>query len=175
VDVKPDRIEIRIVESYSATDRLSLAGGESDPNQTASFGLIWQPKTLHVLIVEDGITVAHAGIIERTVTVGDHSVPVAGIGGVLTRPDCRGKGFGQMAVQKAEEHVRQHKDANFGLLFCRDAIQQWYGRLGWSPIVDPVWIDQPERTIRAPLTVMSKCFGEESWPGGTVRLGCLPW
>jgi aminoglycoside 2'-N-acetyltransferase I len=173
--VESEQIEIRIVESYSAADRLSLADGESDPNQTACYRLIWQPKTLHVLIMEDGITVAHAGLIERTVMVGDHSVPVAGIGGVLTRPNCRGKGFGQMAVQKAEEHVRQHKKTNFGLLFCRDAILQWYGRLGWSPIVDPVWIDQPEGTIRAPLVVMAKCFGEESWPGGTVRLGCLPW
>jgi aminoglycoside 2'-N-acetyltransferase I len=174
-DVKPGRIEIRITESYSSTDRLDLAGGESDPAQTASYNLTWQPKTLHVFVVEDGVTVSHAGIVERTVTVGGDLVLVFGIGGVLTRPDCRGKGFGQMAVQRAEEHARRHENVNFGLLFCRDAVRPWYERLGWSPIAEPVWIDQPEETIQAPLAVMAKCFGRERWPAGTVRLGCLPW
>ena len=173
--MKPEGIEIRIVESYSTTDRMSLSGGESDPSQTSIHGLTWQPKTLHVIIVKGGIAVSHAGLIKHTVKVGGHLFPVAGIGGVLTRPDCRGKGFGQMAVREAEQHVRQHQDAPFGLLFCRDAIRPWYERLGWSPIAEPTWIDQPIGTIRAPLDVMVKCFGQERWPAGTVQLGCLPW
>ena len=173
--MNPDSIEIRVVESYSAADRLSLSGGESDPSQTASLGLKWQPKTLHVNVVESGITVSHAGLLTCTVTVGGHLVRVAGIGGMLTRPDCRGKGFGQLAVQKAEEFARRHKDVKFGLLFCRDAVRPWYERLGWSLIADPVWIDQPEGTVLSPIGAMVKCFGEERWPGGPVRLGCLPW
>jgi hypothetical protein len=50
-----------------------------------------------------------------------------------------------------------------------------YERLGWSQISEPAWIDQPEGIIRAPLVVMAKCFGQEKWPGGTIRLGCFPW
>jgi predicted N-acetyltransferase YhbS len=107
--------------------------------------------------------------------VGGHPVRVAGIGGVLARPDCRGKGFGQLAMRKAEEFARRHMDVKFGLLFCRDAIRPWYERLGWSPISAPVWIDQPEGAISSPLAAMVKCLGQESWPGGTVLLGCLPW
>lgn len=173
--MKLDRIEVRIADSYPAADKLSLAGSESDPNQTASYGLVWRPKSLHVLIIEDGLLVAHVGLVQCTVTAGGHPVSVAGFGGVLTRPDCRGKGFGQMAMQKAEEHVRQQGGANFGLLFCRGAVRPWYERLGWTPIEKPVWIDQPKGSIQSPLVVMVKRFGQEAWPDGVVELGCLPW
>lgn len=173
--MNPDRIVIRIADSYSATDRLSLAGGESDPNQTASYGLVWQPKTLHIFIFEDGIVASHVGLVNQTITVGGNRISVAGVGGVLTRRDCRGKGFGQMALKKAEEYVRQQKDANFGMLFCRDAVRPWYERLGWSAIKEPVWIDQPGGVIQAPLVVMTKCLSHESWPDGLIELGCLPW
>jgi GNAT superfamily N-acetyltransferase len=174
-DLRPDQIEIRFVENYSPQDRLNLAGGDSDPAQTASYHLQWQPKTQHVLILEDGIAVAHTGLVKQTVAAGERLVTVAGVGGVLTRPDCRGRGFGQIAMQKAEEFAQQCLMADFGMLFCRAEMCAWYERLGWSQISDPVWIDQPEGCIRAPLPVMAKCFGQESWPGGTVRLGCFPW
>lgn len=163
------------MDSYPAADKLSLAGGESDPNRTASYGLAWQPKPLHVLIVADGLLVAHVGLVQCTIMVGDHPISVAGFGGVLTRPDCRGKGFGQMVVHKAEEHVGQQGGASFGMLFCRDVMRPWYERLGWTPIEMPVWIDQPEGSIQSPLVVMVKCFGDEAWPDGVVKLGCLPW
>ncbi len=168
-------IEIRIVESYSAQDRLSLAGGESDPAQTAGYNLQWQPKTQHVVIFENGVAVAHAGLVKHAVMVGEDRVTVAGIGGVLIRPDRRGRGLGRMAMQKAEEFARQDLMAKFGLLFCRPEMQAWYEGLGWSLVAEPVWFDQAEGTQRAPLPVMVKCFGQEKWPGGVVRLECLPW
>lgn len=154
---------------------MSLAGGESDPSHTHSYHLQWQPKTLHVFVVKNGETVSHTGLVLQTVTVDDRLVSVAGIGGVLTRPDCRGRGFGQMSIKKAEEYARQHKIADFGLLFCTEAMRAWYERLGWSLIPEQVWIDQPEGIIRCPLLTMEKSLGQKAWPGGAVRLGCFPW
>ena len=174
-DLRPDQIEIRIVEEYSAQDRLSLAGGDSDPARTAGYHLQWQPKAHHVLILENGIAVAHTGLVKQTVAAGERLVTVAGIGGVLTRPDCRGRGFGQMAMKQAEEFAQQRLMTDFGMLFCKPEMCAWYERLGWSQISELVWINQPEEMIRAPLPVMAKCFGKESWPDGTVRLGCFPW
>lgn len=173
--MRPVEIEIRVVENYSAEDRLSLSGGDSDPAQTASYHLQWEPKTQHVLILENAIAVSHVGLVKHIVAVDELWVMVAGIGGVLTRPDCRGRGFGQLAMKQAEEFAQQRLMADFGVLFCKPEMCAWYERLGWSQISELVWIDQPEGTIRAPLPVMAKCFGQESWPGGTVRLGCFPW
>ncbi|MGA2834482.1 MAG: GNAT family N-acetyltransferase [Terracidiphilus sp.] len=173
--MKLDRIEIRIVENYSAQDRLSLAGGDCDPAQTASYHLQWQSKAQHVLILENGIAVSHAGLVKQIVVVDGRFVAVAGIGGVLTRPDCRGRGFGQIVMQKAEEFAERSLMTNFGLLFCRTELCAWYERLGWVQVFEPVWIDQPEGSIRAPLVVMTKGFGEKRWPSGEVQLGCFPW
>ena len=169
------QIGIRLVENYSEEDRLSLSGGESDSSQTDHYHLQWQPKVHNVLILEDGRTVSHAGLVKRTIKVGERPVQVAGIGGVLTRPDCRGRGFGEMAVQKAQELALEYMLVNFALLFCRPAMRIWYERLGWSPLLVQVWIDQPQGTIQAPLPTMVKCLSQETWPGGAVRIGCLPW
>ena len=164
-----------MVENYSAADRLSLSDGEKDPSQTDHYHLQWQPKVHHVLILEDGRTVSHAGLVQRTIKVGERSISVAGIGGVLTRPDCRGRGFGEMAVRKAEEFALEHMLVNFALLFCRPPMRIWYERLGWSTLLVKVWIDQPHETIQAPLPAMVKFLSQEIWPGGAVRTGCLPW
>jgi GNAT superfamily N-acetyltransferase len=169
------QVEVRVEANYSGSERLILSGGERDPSQTEGYRLQWQPKSQHVFVIEGGIMACHVGLVTQMVTVGDHLVPVVGIGGVLTRPDCRGRGLGQLVMRTAQEFVVKHKIANFGLLFCRAAMQGWYERLGWSPITEPVWFDQPEGAIRSPLVVMLKCCGQERWPGGTVRLRCLPW
>ena len=52
-----------MVDTYSALDRLTLSGGETDPTQMNSFGLEWQPKTHHVLVCKDGMAVAHIGFV----------------------------------------------------------------------------------------------------------------
>jgi predicted GNAT family N-acyltransferase len=134
-----------------------------------------QAKAQHMLIPENGIAVSSAGLAKHSVAAGKRLVTVAGIGGVLTRPDCRGRGFGQIAMQKAEEFAQRSLVTNFELLFCRTEMCAWYEWLGWSQISEPAWIDQREGTIRAPLVVMTKGFGEKRWPSGVVWLGCFPW
>jgi hypothetical protein len=53
-----ERIEVRIVESYSAADRSELAGGENDPSQTSAYPLQWRPTEKRVVVVagEDGLS-----------------------------------------------------------------------------------------------------------------------
>jgi GNAT superfamily N-acetyltransferase len=168
-------IEIRVVDIYTALDRLALSGGESDPAQTSSFGLDWQPKTHHVLVLKDGTPVAHAGFVLNTITIEDRRLQVAGIGGVLTRADSRGQGFGRISIQAVEDLVRRKQLAQFGMLFCREKMRAWYERLEWSQVPSPVWIDQPAGVRQSPMPVMVKNFGSEIWPPGRVWLGCFPW
>jgi GNAT superfamily N-acetyltransferase len=174
-DLNSEKIEIRFALNYAQQEREILAGGETDPNQTADLRIQWQPKVQHIFIQKDGIPAAHAGLVRHTVAVGERLVTVAGIGGVLTRPDCRGRGFGQMAMQEAEGFALREMNADFGLLFCRMAMCEWYERQGWSHLSAPVWFDQPQGSVRSPLAVMVKSFGPEPWPCGAVRLGSLPW
>ena len=168
-------IEIRLVDQYSALDRLALSGGDDDPAQVSSLGLVWLPKTHHLLVCRDGTVVAHVGFVLQTVFVEARSIRVAGIGGVLTRRDCRGQGLGAIGMKAVEDLIRRERMAPFGMLFCREQLQSWYERMGWSLVPEPVWFDQPQGVRQSPMVVMVKCFNGEDWPAGEVRIRSLPW
>jgi predicted GNAT family N-acyltransferase len=168
-------LEVRVVDSYSAADRSGLAGGEKDPNQTAAYQLQWRPTEKHVFVVKEGATVCHVGLVGQTVEVQGSPVYVAGIGGVLARRECRGRGYCRIAMEAAEAFASSQMSVNFLLLFCRSALQSFYEHLGWSNIASPVWAEQAQGTVLLPLISMVKCLRAERWPRGEVRLGSRPW
>ena len=171
----PAPMDVRVVDFYSEADRSDLAGGEKDTSQTRAYQLQWRPTEKHVLIVEGGRNVCHVGLVKHTVAVEGHPVAVAGIGGVLTRPECRGRGYGRIAMKAAEALVSSEMGVDFMLLFCRPALQCWYEDLGWVKVSSTVWVEQQQGTIVQPLVSMVRCLGTKQWPHGEVRLGCLPW
>jgi aminoglycoside 2'-N-acetyltransferase I len=173
--VPPVSVEVRVVDSYSRADRSELAGGEEDPNQTSAYQLQWRPTEKHVLILEGGRKVCHVGLVKHCVAVEGHPVPIAGIGGVLTRPECRGRGYARVAMETAEAFALSQMGVDFMLLFCRPALQNWYEGLGWVKVPSAVWIEQQQGTTVQPLVSMVRCLGAKPWPQGEVRLGCLPW
>jgi aminoglycoside 2'-N-acetyltransferase I len=173
--VPPEAIEVRLVNSYTAEDRLDLAGGQKDPSQTSEYGLQWRPTEKHVLVFAGGKAVCHVGLVKHTVIVDAHPVSVVGIGGVLTRSECRGHGYGRVGMEAAESFAQREWGVQFLLLFCRPALEKWYGSAGWSRITQSVWIEQQEGSILAPLVTMVKALTQNIWPQGEVRLCSLPW
>ncbi len=171
----PAPIEVRVVDSYTEADRSDLAGGEKDPSQTGAYQLQWRPTEKHVLILESGRKVCHVGLVQHAVAVEGHALAVAGIGGVLTRPECRGRGYGRIAMKAAEAFASSQMGVDFMLLFCRPALQCWYESLGWVKVASSVWVEQQQGPIVQPLASMVRCLGPKLWPQGEVRLGCLPW
>ena len=167
--------EVQIVESYSAADRNDLAGGEKDPSETSVYQLQWRPTEKHILVVEAGMTVCHVGLVGQTVEVQGNPVSIAGIGGVLARRGCRGRGYCRMAMEAAEAFALSQMAVNFMLLFCRPALQSLYEHLGWVKVSSPVWVEQVQGNVLLPIISMVKCLGDEPWPKGEVRLGSRPW
>lgn len=100
--VPKDALGVQIVESYSAADRNDLAGEEKDPSQTSAYQLQWRPTEKHVLAVEGRKRVCHVGLVRQTVEVQGNPVSVAGIGGVLARRECKGRGYCRIAMEAAE-------------------------------------------------------------------------
>jgi predicted GNAT family N-acyltransferase len=167
--------EVEIVESYSAADRNDLAGGEKDPSETSAYKLQWRPTEKHVLVLERGRTVCHVGIVGQTVEVQGKPVSIAGIGGVLVRRGCRGRGYCRVAMEAAEAFALSQMAVNFMLLFCRSPMQSLYEHLGWMKLSSPVWAEQVQGNALLPISSMVKCLGAEPWPEGEVSLGSRPW
>jgi predicted GNAT family N-acyltransferase len=170
-----ERLEVQIVESYSAADRNDLAGGEKDPSQTSAYELQWRPTERHVLVVEGRKTVCHVGLVRQTVEVQGNPVSIAGVGGVLARRECRGRGYCRIAMEAAEAFALSHMAVNFILLFCRPALQSFYEHLGWAKVSSPVWVEQAQGNVLLPIVSMVRCLGAEQWPEGEVRLRSRPW
>ena len=82
---------------------------------------------------EAGEALCHVGIYRRDVTWNGRKVPAAGIGGVLTREDARGRGYASVALDAATQTLKHEGSAAFALLFCEPHNAPFYIGRGWTP------------------------------------------
>ncbi|MDN3023475.1 GNAT family N-acetyltransferase [Streptomyces sp. S.PB5] len=138
------------------------------------FGVRSRDKDVHFGVRERGRLVAHAGLVEAPVEVGERRLRVAGLGGVIVAPGMRGRGLARAVVNAAVEHARG-TGAEFGLLFCLPDRVPLYRRLGWRELEGGMRVEQPGGVIAHPLHTMWTPLAEDAvWPDGPARLRSLP-
>jgi GNAT superfamily N-acetyltransferase len=167
-------MEIKQASSLTETEQKQLFGWGEDIFSVQPFGLQWRPKDLRFVLYHDGKPVSHAGILKHTVSVDGEGVSVAGLGGVVTVPEARGKGFARQVVQQAMSFAESEWTVDAGLLFCRPQMVPYYEGLGWKIVDPPATIVQPNGKVSSPLPVMVLPF-VNPWPAGLVELQSLPW
>ncbi|MDX6501206.1 MAG: hypothetical protein QOG23_4466 [Blastocatellia bacterium] len=167
-------MEIKQASSLTETEQKQLFGWGEDIFSVQPFGLQWRPKHLRFVLYHDGKPVSHAGILKHTVSVDGEGVSVAGLGGVVTVPEARGKGFARQVVQQAMSFAESEWTVDAGLLFCRPQMVSYYEGLGWKIVDPPAMIEQPNGKVSSPLPVMVLPF-VNPWPAGLVELQSLPW
>jgi aminoglycoside 2'-N-acetyltransferase I len=82
----------------------------------------------HVVFWSNGLVVAHAAVVERSMQIGSATVRVGYIEGVATAPDRRGEGLGSAVVAEANRIIAEQFE--LGVLSTSSA--GFYGRLGWQ-------------------------------------------
>ena len=95
-----------------------------------------------------GGVVCHVGIYRRDVKWNGRKVWVGGIGGVLTREDCRRHGYASIALNAAIQTLKHEGAADFAMLFCEPHNEAFYEARGWHPFEGEVYAEQPEGRIR---------------------------
>ncbi|MHC4354147.1 MAG: GNAT family N-acetyltransferase [Planctomycetota bacterium] len=126
-----------------------------------------------------GAIVAHAGVVDRTVSVGDDlsKMRVAGVQGFCVSHDHRGTNLsGRMMSVAMEEASGRGFDA--GLLFCVDKVEAVYRRVGWHRLDSDVYMldDQKVKTsIPAKNITMFYPLGESQFPPGDIDLAGTDW
>ena len=75
----------------------------------------------------------------------DSKIHVGGIGGVMTREDCRRRGYASLALNAALDTIRANEAARFAVLFCEEHNFAFYGRAAGIPSHGEVYCEQPER------------------------------
>jgi GNAT superfamily N-acetyltransferase len=123
--------------------------------------------------------VAHAAIVERTVNVGDDlsKVRVAGVQGFCVSPVYRGAGLSERMMSRAMvEADKRGFDA--GLLFCVDAVETVYSRMGWQRIDSDVYMfDEKDGKIPIPPKNITMFYplGRRQFPPGDIDLAGTDW
>lgn len=168
-------MEIRFAESLTEDERERLFGWGEDIFGASHLNIKWRQKDWHVIVDADSHPQAHVGMLRHTVTVGDRSVRVCGVGGVVTALGAQGRGYAGRAMRYAQALMCDEWAVDFGLLFCLDRLIPFYERLGWRLVGEEVEVEQPSGATVAPLNVMVLPCKEREWPAGRVRLNSLPW
>jgi len=93
---------------------------------------IWRPDTINMkdrfIIKEKGRIVSHVGLIPFEIISDDKFIKVAGIGGVASDPDCRGKGYMGTLLKFAVKEMERRKYP-ISILWG-DRFR--YGNFGWE-------------------------------------------
>jgi GNAT superfamily N-acetyltransferase len=168
-------IEIRLADRLTDEERRQLFGWGRDIFNVAAYGLQWRAKDWHILVAVDGRVISHVGLLRHTVTVGDQSVMIAGVGAVVTVPDMQGHGYARRGLQYAASVVNEKWAVPFGLLLCHERLIAFYQRLGWRALQEPMEFEQPSGRVTSPFAAMVLQCGRDAWPPGITYLDGLPW
>lgn len=138
--------------------------------------IVWANAELRVLIdAPEGGLACHVGIYFRTITWNGNSIHVGGIGGVMTRPDCRGRGYATLALDAALQTMRANEAARFAILFCEPHNFAFYQARNWQPFTGEVFCEQPDGRIRFDLMTPFVHDIRRAPRQGTLDLCGLPW
>ena len=148
----------------------ALQGDEAHPWGGEAEALVWADKERHVGVRgERGELLALAGALVAHVKVdAGEPFPVVGIGGVIVRPEMRGRGLAKLVID-AILRVAEGLGPERAMLFCRAPLVALYEGFGFREIEAPVSAEQPGGRVVMPLRAMWAPLREGAgWPEGEV-------
>jgi aminoglycoside 2'-N-acetyltransferase I len=171
------RIEVRCGDD-SWRDIQPLAALVYPPEVLATIvwrDVTWATADRRVLVHDGGRRVSVVGLYRRNSGHDGMPVRIGGIGGVMTHPEHRRRGFAGAGMAEAR-HLFAAEGVDFALLFCEPKNIGFYGALGWSVFPGDVVVEQPAG--RGPfmlMTAMVLGLARTAPAAGIIDLCGLPW
>ena len=98
----------------------------------------------HVVVVDDGVTIAHAAVIARVLEVGSRPVSTGYVEAVAVAPAKQREGLGTIAMAEVAELVR----CEFDMGALSTGSPGFYKRLGWQLWVGPTNVRRGQDATR---------------------------
>jgi aminoglycoside 2'-N-acetyltransferase I len=101
---------------------------------------------LHVLALEAGEVVAHAAVVDRTLTAGGRQLRTGYVEGVASRRDRRRQGLATLVLRDADRVILERHQ--LGALSDGTGVPGFYERLGWERWRGPTFVATPGGPVR---------------------------
>jgi aminoglycoside 2'-N-acetyltransferase I len=99
---------------------------------------------LHVVVVEDGVPIAHASVVERAIQVAGTPFRTGYVEAVATHPGRQRQGLGSLMMERVGEALRQ--DFEMGSLST--SLPYFYARFGWERWRGPTFVRSGSAMVR---------------------------
>ncbi|WP_309227919.1 MULTISPECIES: GNAT family N-acetyltransferase [unclassified Mycolicibacterium] len=100
---------------------------------------------VHVLVTDDGVLLAHAAVVTRTLSHADDVFDTGYVEGVAVRTDQQGRGLGRLLMDHTESIIRASHD--IGALNAVESAATFYAGRGWQPWDGPTQADTPSGVV----------------------------
>lgn len=111
----------------------------------------------------------------RAGTIGGRAATICGLGGVMTSPAQRGRGYASQAVRHARDLMFDQHHADLGFIVCTPEVYSFYTQHGWQLNSAPVTVQQPAGAMIWPDPTMVLLPDGEIWSQQPIDLCGLPW
>jgi len=132
----------------------------------------------YCLVYRDGATVVgHAGVVCRSILVGETEIFMAGIQNVAVDPDSQGSMLAWALMRKAMKEAGR-RGIKFGVLFCLPALERLYAGLKWRTVNVGVTMrgeDGKKIPIPGKNITMVMELTDEPFPEGDIFLQGMDW
>ncbi len=182
-----DNLDLKVLNEKLVTteldERIRQMLCQCFPRETGTFSKTraWHgsgPNWSVYLEDEQGQIAAHAGMVDRMITVDQRPLHVGGIQNVCVLPSFRGRGLCQQVMKQIAE-VAKGENYDAGLLFCVPELVQLYSREYWRrlPQAEVLRIDDSgnERSLPQDNIPMYFPIKIEAWPPGLIHLRGNDW
>ena len=119
--------------------------------------------------------VTQVGVLQRTITINQKPLLIAGLCFLITEPDFRGRGFADLIMTEAVSFARDNLRLALGLLTCQPRLESLYSGMGWRTVTEPNVFVQPSGNRSYGGLIMVNEYDGVSWPEGKIDLCGLPW
>ncbi len=137
----------------------------------------WAPPRWHILIRDSDLQlVSHVGVLTRICLCDGDEILIGGIGGVMTHPSERRKGYAGAGVRRATEFLQNDMRVDISLLFCGPRMLNYYKRFGFTNFVgdtfalrdgEKILFPRSEIMVRPAMKALPQC--------AALDLCGLPW
>lgn len=137
----------------------------------------WAAPQWHILIRDEADQlVSHVGAVTRLCLCDSNEILIGGIGGVMTQPAQRGKGYASAGVGRAIDFLRQEMRVEFSLLFCAPRMQSYYRRFGFNSFVGDTRARRGDSEVIFPRNEVMAIAAQKPLPQCALLDLCgLPW